>query len=232
MIDRYSISASREVLEKRFDVEVPQHFKPRYNCAPTQLLPVITGSGQKGISTFYWGMHPAFAKQKTLSERIINQHAEHLTEKPALKKILMKHRCIIPADGFFGWKKVGKKTMVPYRFTLADNQLLSFAGIWAEFENEKDEEIHTFSIITLPAHDSVLSVQERMPLLLSTEQEKLWLDIETPEHKLMEILKSYPKEELVSYTVSSGITDIKNDFASLLRPAPAGDQHGNLTLFD
>ncbi len=232
MIDRYSISASRDLLEKRFSVDVPLHFKPRYNCAPTQLLPVITGADKKGISTFYWGMHPAFAKQKTLSERIINQRAEQIAEKTALKKILMKHRCIIPADGFYGWKKVGKKTMVPYRFTLPDNKLFSFAGIWTEFENEKDEEIHTFSIITLPANESVLSVQERMPLLFSSEQEKLWLDSETPEHRLMELLKTYPKEELVSYTVSSGITDIKNDFASLLKPAPAGDQHGNLTLFD
>lgn len=232
MIDRYSIAASREIVEKRFGVEVPQHFKPRYNCAPTQLLPVITGSAKKGISTFYWGMHPAFAKQKTLSERIINQHAEPIVEKPALKKILIKHRCIIPADGFFGWKKIGKKTMVPFRFTLPDNQLFSLAGIWAEFENEKGEDIHTFSIITLPANESVLPVQERMPLILNVEQEKLWLETETPEHVLMELLKTYPKEELVSYTVSSGITDIKNDFASLLRPAPAGDQHGNLTLFD
>jgi putative SOS response-associated peptidase YedK len=232
MIDRYSIAASRDQLEKRFGVDVPPHFKPRYNCAPTQLLPVITGIDPNGISTFYWGMHPSFAKQKTLSERIINQRAEQITEKPALKKILMQHRCIIPADGFFGWKKVGKKTMVPYRFTLSDNKLFSFAGIWAEFENEQDEEIHTFSIITMPANESVLPVQERMPLLFTTEQEKLWLDNETPEQQLMELLKTYYKEELINYTVSSGITDIKNDFASLLKPAPAGDQHGNLTLFD
>ncbi len=232
MIDRYSIAASREFLEKRFGVDVPEHFKPRYNSAPTQLLPVITGTAQKGISTFYWGMHPAFAKQKTLSERIINQHAEQLIEKPTLKKILMKHRCIIPADGFFGWKKIGKKTMVPYRFTLPENQLLSFAGIWAEFENEKDEEIHTFSIITLPANTSVLPIQERMPLIFTAEQEKLWLDSDTPEHKLLELLKIYPKEELTSYTVSSAIIEVKNDFASLLKPAPANDQHGNLTLFD
>ena len=121
--------------------------------------------------------------------------------------------------------------MVPYRFTIPDNTLLSFAGIWAEFENEKGEDIHTFSIITIPANESVIAVQERMPLMLTTEQEKLWLNAETPEHILMEVLKSEPNE-LTSYTVSSGITDTKNDFASLLRPAPAGDQHGNLTLFD
>ncbi len=231
MIDRYSIAASREQLEKRFGVDVPEYFKPRYNCGPTQLLPVITGSASTGVSTFYWGMHPAFAKQKNLSERIINQHAEQITEKPALKKNLMKHRCIIPADGFFGWKKVGKKTMVPHRFTLVDNNLFSMAGIWAEFENEKDEEIHTFSVITLSANEAVLPVQERMPVIFTTEQEKLWLDSKTPEHILMELLKTYPSE-LSSYTVSSGIADIKNDFASLLRPAPASDQHGNLTLFD
>lgn len=232
MIDRYSIATSREQLEKRFGVEVPQHFKSRYNAAPTQLLPVITAVDRKGISTFYWGMHPSFAKQKTLSERIINQHAEHINEKPALKKMLVHHRCIIPADGFFGWKKVGKKTMVPYRFTLPDTALFSLAGVWAEFENEKGEEIHTFSIITLPANETVLAVQDRMPLILSADQEKRWLDMETPEHKLMELLKTYPKEELISYTVSSGIADSKNDFASLLRPAPSSDQHGNLTLFD
>ena len=232
MIDRYSIAASRELVEKRFGVDVPPHFKPRYNCAPTQLLPVITGAARKGISTFYWGMHPSFAKQKTLSERIINQPAEQISERTALKKMLMRHRCIIPADGFFGWKKVGKKTMVPYRFMFSENQLFSIAGIWTEFENEKDEEIHTFTMITIPSSEDVLQVQDRMPLILDVEQERIWLDAEAPEHRLMELLKTYPKEELISYTVSSGIKDIKNNYPSLLRPAPAGDQHGNLTLFD
>src|SRR5262245_2760529 len=133
MIERYSITAPADRVRERFSVDVPAFYRARYNAAPTQLLPVITSTAPQGLSHFYWGTSPEWSKNKTLSEKIINLRNESLDEKPALKRAMMRTRCIVPADGFYAWKKVGKKTSIPYRFTLASQELFSFAGIWEEF---------------------------------------------------------------------------------------------------
>ena len=157
---------------------------------------------------------------------------ETLREKPVLKKALIRHRCIIPADGLYGWKKIGKRTSIPHRFTVSDQEVFSFAGLWEEFEDENGENLHTFSIITTAANETVLTTMERMPVILNKLQEETWLSPSSPEADLINLLVEYPARKTNVYTVSPGISDPKNDFPSIILPAPATDQFGNLTLFD
>lgn len=232
MVDRYSLTTPAALLAERFSVEVSDHYKPRYNAAPTQLLPVITSSGSSGISWFYWGRPPHFAKNKNLAEKIINLSAETLLERPVLKKTLMQNRCVIPADGFYVWKKVGKKTAIPHRVTEAGQKLFSFAGLWEEFEDEDGSMVHAFTIITIKSNELVLTLNERMPVIFDKVQEQLWLSMNSSEIELTNILKAYPANKMGIYTVSSLINNPTTDHPSLILPAPASDQHGNLTLFD
>jgi len=232
MTDRYSIAASREAIEQRFGAEIPGAHEPVYNACPTALLPIITLSAPQGVSTFYWGTSPEWSKNKPLAEKIINIRAEHIAEKVALRKALMKSRCIIPADGFYGWKRVGKKTTIPYRFLCTDQELFSFAGLWEEFEDTDGNEIHTFSIITTAANTLVNSIQERMPVILNKAAETTWLNKESTEENLLAILTAYPSEKMNHYPVSPRINDIRTNVPSLLLPTPPADQFGNLTLFD
>lgn len=232
MIDRYSITASSDILRERFAVDVPDFYSIRYNAAPTQLLPVITSSSPGGVSLFYWGTSPEWSKNKMLSEKMINVRTELLDEKPALKKAMKKNRCIIPADGFYGWKKVGKKTSIPYRFVLNSKEPFSIAGLWEEFEDTDGNEIQTFTLITQTANELVASVQDRMPVILTRQTEKIWLDKNSDESALVGVLTSYPAAGMTHYPVSSGISDSHKDVPSLIIPTPPVDQHGNLTLFD
>lgn len=232
MIDRYSLTAKAEALRERFSVDVPEFYHPRFNAAPTQLLPVITSSAASGLSLFYWGTSPEWSKNKVPSEKMINVRAENLQEKPALKKALKKNRCLIPADGFYCWKKVGKKTSIPYRFVLNNKDPFAFAGLWEEFEDTDGNEIQTFMIFTQQSNTLVGEVQDRMPVILSTQNEKLWLDPNTDEQSLTGMLTSYPAAAMTHYPVSPGISDSKIDLASLIIPTAPADQHGNLTLFD
>jgi putative SOS response-associated peptidase YedK len=233
MVERYSIASPSDQLSERFSVESHPHYKPRYNAAPTQLLPVITsGAGSKGISWFYWGRSPEFAHNRHLSEKIINVAAETFHERPVLKRAMMRHRCIIPADGFYGWKKVGKKTSIPYRFTITNQPLFSFAGIWEEFENASGEPEHTFSVITVAANRLIGTVMERMPVILTPEAEKVWLYENARENELMDLLTPYAETHISHYTVSPRINDTRVDVPSLFLHTPPSDQHGNLTLFD
>lgn len=232
MIDRYSLTASSEVIRERFSVDVPEFYQPRFNAAPTQLLPVITSTAASGLSLFYWGTSPEWSKNKVPSEKMINVRAESLNEKPALKKALKKNRCLIPADGFYGWKKVGKKTSIPYRFVMTNKDLFAFAGLWEEFEDTDGNEIQTFMIFTQESNSLVAQVHERMPVILSKENEKLWLDPATDEETLTNILSAPSTAAMIHYPVSPGISDTKLDLASLIIPTAPADQHGNLTLFD
>lgn len=231
MIERYTLTANREQLQQRFGVEVHESYKPNFNAAPTHLLPVIL-LGSQGVSFFYWGIPPEWAKNKNVSEKLINIRAESFTERPAMRKVLKRYRCIIPADGFYGWKKVGKKTMIPHRFTTTDQSLFSIAGIWEEFEDNEGQTNHTFMLITVGANELVSVITERMPAILDKNQEAIWLKEESSEDELMKVLNSYAKEKMSLYTVSPRINDTNINVPSLIIATPPADQFGNLTLFD
>jgi putative SOS response-associated peptidase YedK len=233
MCSRYSITAASDQLSSRFQVDLPPAFyKPNYNAAPSQLLPVITSDSPQGVSLFYWGLPPERAQNKSISERIINLRIEILQEKAIYKRAMKTHRCLIPADGYYTWKQLGKKTTIPYRVMRKDKALFAFAGIWEEYESEAGENQHTFSIITVPANNMLSGISERMPAILNTDEERVWLNNQATEAELLSILKSYPEDSLEFYTVSPRVNSIQNNDSTLTRPAPAADQHGNLTLFN
>jgi putative SOS response-associated peptidase YedK len=232
MCGRYSLSKSKIQLEERFQAEMLGDFKPRYNIAPTQLLPVITSESPKGFSFFYWGITPDFGKNKPVSPKFINAKAETIHEKISFKNSFQKRRCLVPADGFYEWKKLGKKTKIPYRFTLANEETFAFAGIWEEYENELGESNHTFLILTTEPNSLVSEVHDRMPLILKKEEEKKWLDKYSSQEELMNMLVPYPADEMISFTVSPLVNSISNDSPSLIRKTSAPiDQFGNYTLF-
>ncbi|MBL7856802.1 MAG: SOS response-associated peptidase [Cyclobacteriaceae bacterium] len=232
MIERYSISAPPEKVKERFSIEVPEYYTPRFNAAPTQLLPVITISAPEGISLFYWGQPPDWAKNKTPAEKIINVRTETIAEKPALKKAMLTSRCIVPADGFYGWKKVGKKTAIPYRFIATNQEIFSMAGLWEEFEDNDGSQIQTFTLLTITSNEVVRNISERMPVLLDKSAEKKWLNPESTENELISILTPYEASKMNHYPVSPRINMVGIDVPSLIIPTPPTDQFGNLTLFD
>ncbi|MBX2898643.1 MAG: SOS response-associated peptidase [Cyclobacteriaceae bacterium] len=229
MIERYAIHSSIEQLIDRFGIEQTPGYESQYNAAPAKLLPVITHQSPQGFSYFYWGTAPQWTKNKPVAERIINTRIEWLQEKPVLRKALMQHRCIIPANGFYVWKRIGKKSNVPCYFMPAE-KLFSFAGIWEEYEDAEGDAFHTFSILTMPASELVAAITDRMPVMLDKQQEAVWLNPQATEADLWNVVKPYT--ELSSYTVSPAVFTPGYNKPSLVLPAPAADQHGNLTLFD
>ncbi len=232
MIDRYSIHTPSAKLIERFALEDTTGYKARYNAAPGCLLPVITHQSPQGFSFFYWGSPPQFIKNKSAAERIINVRAEAIQEKPVLKKTLMKYRCLVPLSGFFAWKKIGKKTSVPWYVFSKSGPALSSAGLWEEYDDPDGNSFHTFTLITVPSNNVVGVITERMPVILSGDAERVWLNKDSTSEDLLPLLVSCPDSLLDSYTVSPAINSINHESASLITPAPAADQFGNLTLFN
>ncbi len=231
MIERYTLTATREQVQQRFGVEVPEFYQPQYNAAPTHLLPVIL-QGSAGVSFFYWGIPPDWAKNKHVSEKLINIRAESLQQRPAMRKLLKRSRCLVPADGFYAWKKVGKKTQIPHRFIAQDKSTFSFAGIWEEFEDNEGVMHHTFMLITAQANSLVSGMSERMPVIMESKQEQVWMHEDSSEESLLALLKPYTEAKMSLYTVSPRINDSHLNVPSLIIATPPADQFGNLTLFD
>ncbi|MBT0812719.1 SOS response-associated peptidase [Litoribacter ruber] len=231
MCGRYSLAKSKIELEERFQAEMPGEFNPRYNVAPTQLMPVITSDSPEGFSHFYWGITPEFSKNKPVSQKFINARGETISEKVSFKTAFQKRRCIIPADGFYEWKQLGKKSKSPYRFVLENEKAFAFAGIWEEYENENGENKHTFLIITTESNPMVSEIHDRMPVILTPETEKLWLDKQTELEALKSCLQPYDQAKMMSYPVSPMVNQVSNDSPSLIKKTSPMDQFGNYTLF-
>jgi putative SOS response-associated peptidase YedK len=231
MCGRYTLVKSAKEVSERFGVEVGKQYQPRFNAAPTQLMPVITADAPKGLSWFHWGLVPAWSKDKAVSHKLINARAETLEEKASFRNALQRRRCLIPADGFYEWKPLGKKSKVPYRITLLNEELFAFAGLWEEYEDDEGQMVHTFTIITTEANKSLESLHSRMPVILKKEAEGEWLKPDASPEELKALLKPYAASKTRFYTVSSQVNSPATDLPALIQPAPAADQFGNYTLF-
>ena len=232
MCGRYTLVKKAEEVAKRFKVEVGSHYKPRYNAAPTQLLPVITADAPEGLSWFYWGLIPAWSKDKAISQKLINARAETVEDKASFRNALKQRRCLVPADGFFEWKPVSKKGKIPYRITLMNEALFAFAGLWEEYEDDEGDTVQTFTILTTQANSTLENIHERMPVILSREAESLWLNKFSSQEELKQVLQPYDRDQTRFYTVSSRVNQAGLDEPSVIAPAPAADQFGNYTLFN
>jgi putative SOS response-associated peptidase YedK len=230
MIDRYSLAVTAAEVAAALGVDPFGFGRPVFNAFPASLLPVVT-QNSKGLSHFYWGATPQWAKNKSIAERLINVRMETIQERASTRKALMRARCVAPADGFYVWKRISKKSMVPHRVMLKSKGVFAMAGFWEEFENETGETLHTFKIITCPPNAAVFALHDRMPAMLGAEQQATWLHPHSTEQQLLDALRPFPSEEMDSYAVSPRIQHNQPFDSTLINPVHPTDQHGNLTLF-
>jgi len=232
MCGRYTIVAKAEEIEKRFQVEVPEYYLPRYNAAPTQILPVVTNESPSGLSFFRWGLIPFWAKDISIGSRMINARSETLHEKPSFKQALKKRRCLVPADGFYEWKKIDAKTRIPHRILMQDGSLFSFAGLWEHYIDPDENQIYSFTIVTTNANERVAPLHDRMPVILTMETEQRWLDDSLDVREHLDLLKPYNAEAIQAYPVSPGVNKPENDRPDLIKPAVPTFGNGTPGLFD
>ena len=122
-----------------------------------------------------WGLIPAWAKDAAVGYKMINARAESAADKPAFGEAMRRRRCLIPADGFYEWKRAGKEK-IPYCFTLADDAVFAFAGLWERWKNPQGETVESCTILTTTPNELVRDVHDRMPVILAPDAYELWLD--------------------------------------------------------
>ncbi|HET8647235.1 MAG TPA: SOS response-associated peptidase, partial [Vicinamibacteria bacterium] len=160
---------------------------------------------------------------------LINARAETVASRPAFRDAFASRRCLVPADGFFEWKRLGS-TRQPYRICRPDRRPFAFAGLWQPAEDGPGETCGTCAILTTVPNELVRGIHDRMPVILAPRQFDLWLAPGSPRSALTELLRPAPEGELTAYPVSPRVNRTANDDPSCLEPAPeiAGDPQGRL----
>jgi putative SOS response-associated peptidase YedK len=219
MCGRLNIAATGPKLVEAFDivrdVELFDALTPRYNVAPSQRIPAIRlDAGQRAACLLRWGLIPSWAKDEKLGYKMINARAETVAEKPAYRTAFRRHRCLIPATGFYEWQQTDGKQ--PYNIRRKDTAPFALAGLWEHWERE-GQVIESCTIVVTEANELMRRIHERMPVILQPKDYDLWLNPEVIDReRLLPLLIPYPGEDLEMYPVSKMVNSPKNDRAELI----------------
>jgi len=198
MCGRFVLITDLSVVARDFGItDLSFHFPPSRNVSPGQHVPaVIHREGKNKMAAYLWGLIPFWAKDPSIGAKLINARVETLAQKPSFKNAFAGRRCLIPADGFYEWKKEdGKK--VPYSFFMKSGEPFVFAGLYESWIAPDKKRVETCTIVTTEANSLVASIHDRMPVIVSKEQQQKWLAADGKDLlSLTEILKPYPAEEM------------------------------------
>jgi putative SOS response-associated peptidase YedK len=231
MCGRYRLSRRKQLIEEYFETAASEHeWTPRYNIAPTQLVPMVRQNPKEPIREFLlarWGMIPAWAKDSSKAAGMINARSETASAAPAFRDSLKSRRCVIPADGFYEWQRTGK-TKQPYCFEVGGGELFAFAGLWDRWKDPAGETIESCSILTTTPNDVTSPVHDRMPLILDPDCYDLWLDPGmTDTAAVADLLRSHDARQMRCYPVSTRINHVANDDEECANPVEAAPKIQN-----
>jgi putative SOS response-associated peptidase YedK len=174
---------------------------------------------ERSLRLMRWGLVPFWAKDPSVGNKMINTRAETAAEKPAFKRALAARRCLVPADGWFEWRRTGKEKE-PFYMTGPDDSSLAFGGIWESWRPKDDDgadPLITFSIITTDAAGQLTDVHHRMPLIVPRQRWDGWLDPDRPD--VTDLLVPTPEDLIASLElrpVSSLVNNVRNNGPELL----------------
>jgi putative SOS response-associated peptidase YedK len=236
MCGRFTLRTSADVIAKLFEGLICEgltfpKLKPRYNICPTQPAtclrqtssPVDDTSEQRTheIAGLRWGLIPFWAKDMKSGARMINARSETVATKPAFRSAFKSRRCLVIADGFYEWKKVGSQKQ-PHYISRRDDQPFCMAGLWESWTDSSSEEpsiVETCTVLTTEANATMQPLHDRMPVMLAPEQFEIWLDNQFHDaHVLQPLMVPQPEGELQTFPVDKMVGKPANDVPECIEP--------------
>jgi putative SOS response-associated peptidase YedK len=220
MCGRYTLRTPVEKLAEEFgfdatSVELP----PNYNVAPTQeVAAVLSEGGERRLELLRWGLIPSWADDPGIGSRMINARAETAPEKPSFRRAFRERRCLIPADGFYEWKRMNG-TKQPYYIRMREGHPFAFAGLWEGWKDDGGPEIRSCAILTTAPNALAGDIHDRMPVILPVGAYDAWLDPEAEKEELVALLAPYPEAEMEAYPVSRFVNSPSNNDPRCIEPA-------------
>jgi putative SOS response-associated peptidase YedK len=218
MCGRYTLAAPVDELVETFDVPAPDFdLPPRYNIAPSQLVPVVaTDRHGRRMGLLEWGL--VLQRASEPRRPLINVRIESVGKRPPFRESLARRRCLVPADGFYEWKQE-ESGKAPYWIHPSSGGLLAFAGIWDRWTDASGEARHAFAILTTAASTDVASIHARMPVIVGARERDAWLDRSLGGSEALDALKPVPAGALVAQPVSKRVNRTTEDDAGLIERA-------------
>jgi len=223
MCGRFTLFEADKILSKEFGVSGVPPLSPRYNIAPSQPIAAVrtphTGAGRE-LALLRWGLIPSWSKDPAIGNRLINARAETVQEKPSFRNAFRRHRCLIPANGFYEWQRQegGKQ---PFFVRMRDERIFAFAGLWDRWESSDKDVIETCTILTTAANTVLAPIHGRMPVILPQAEYARWLDpaLKDPD-SLSPLLVPFPPEEMLAIPVSPRVNAPSTDDEKCIAPLP------------
>jgi putative SOS response-associated peptidase YedK len=229
MCGRYFRQSDKQRIAEAFHLGVlPGEFvlpPADYNVAPTTFQPVVRAkrdTGERELALMRWGLVPYFAK--SLNEfkafSTINARTESLTSKAMWRIPFERHRCLVPADGYYEWKTLDPKTKQPYAFLLKDRSPFAFAGLWDRWKEPTGNTwLESFTIVTTDANEVAATAHDRMPVILDAADHARWLDTSDPTRPPIDLLRPYDAEKMIAYPTNPLVGNVRINSPELLNSA-------------
>lgn len=222
MCGRFTLQIPIEMLIEIFGISESPSFavEPRYNIAPTQQIPVVRQYADytDHLDLLRWGFIPSWQTEPTSGPPLINARSETVAEKPSFRQAIKYRRCLIPASGFFEWRREGDKK-VPQYIRLIDSSPMVFAGIWESGKGPDGKPVDSCSILTTTSNDLVAPLHERMPVILHPSEYSHWLDRDQRDpEKLKRLYEPFPTDLMEIYAVSQLVNSTKHEGPDLVVP--------------
>ena len=221
MCGRFTLTATGEELAEEFDLPHAPALAPRYNIAPTQPVVAVRlhpETAVRELEFFHWGLIPHWAKDPNIGSRMINARGETVAEKPSFRAAFRYRRCIIPASGFYEWRKENGHKQ-PYYIYHTEGRVLALAGLWEHWQGADGSEIESCTIITTRPNERIGELHDRMPVVLQPEDYSTWLSGNgRHQSDLQHLLRSAPEGLLDAHPVSTYVNRPANEGPECVAP--------------
>ena len=226
MCGRYELHSSPAAIALAFGLAHPPYVDPHYNIAPTNDVPIVRvgNDGQRELVRMRWGLVPRWAKDPSIGARMINARGETLAEKQSFRTGYRRHRCLLPADGFYEWRAVARTPgetprRHPQHIGMADGSLFGLAGIYERWLSEQGEVVDSCAIVTTEANALLMPIHDRMPVIIAPEHYVRWLDPANAE--VADLIAPYPPDAMAYHPVSTRVNSVRHDDPSLIEAVAA-----------
>ncbi len=218
MCGRFAIYEKPQALKKHFRLDSEPRVMSNYNITPDRtILAIIKEQLEPAFVYLKWGLVPHWSTKGKPDYKMINARLEGVWEKPSFRSAIRYRRCLIPASGFYEWKKEGSgKT--PYFIAIKGSSIFAMAGIWEVWEDKSSGEIiESCAILTTEAKGVVRDIHERMPVILDRTGYDQWLDPKVQTKKDLEI-RQFDPALLFAHPVSTKVNSPANNSLELIYP--------------
>ncbi len=221
MCGRFTLRTPTPVLMKEFRVTAAPEMRPRFNIAPTQDVAVVRQDADqhRQLLTMRWGLVPSWAKDLSIGNRMINAHSETAATKPSFRAAMKRRRCLVVADGYYEWKRVGKKKQ-PYYIRLNDERPFAMAGLWETWQDPgRAAPLLTCTILTTSSNELTRELHDRMPVILQKPMWDVWCDVEqVPPDELEPLLVPYESAAMQMEQVSDYVNNARHEGPQCVEP--------------